>query len=68
MRNRLLPEVHSSSGAGGRFRLDWAGRLCGFVIPRELDGQAHPKGRRCCANTFYVVFLDEHHRFYKGAD
>lgn len=52
----------------GRFRLDWAGRLCGFVIPRELDGQAHPKGGRFCANTFYVVFLDEHHRFYKGSD
>jgi hypothetical protein len=52
----------------GRFRLDWAGRLCGFVVPREFDGQPHQAGGRFCANTFYVVFLDEHHRFYKGAD
>ena len=53
----------------GRFRLDWTGRLCGFVVPRDLDGTFHPTtGHRFDANTFYVVFLDKNHCFYKGAE
>lgn len=49
----------------GRFRLSHAKRLVGFVVPKELDGKAHPEtGLRFCANTFYVVFLDAHHRFW----
>lgn len=51
----------------GRFRLDWSGRLCGFVVPKELDGTVHTHtGLRFDANTFYVVFLDRDHCFYKG--
>ncbi|OWQ91309.1 hypothetical protein CDN99_09020 [Roseateles aquatilis] len=65
----FIPPKHVPHQAQwGRFRLDWAGRLCGFVVPRDLDGVEHPQGGRFCANTFYVVFLDEHHRFYKGRD
>lgn len=68
VRSEFKPPKHVPHQAQwGRFRLDWAGRLCGFVVPRELDGKPHPQGGRFCANTFYVVFLDEHHRFHKGA-
>lgn len=53
----------------GRFRLDWSARLCGFVVPRDLDGTVHAAtGLRFDANTFYVVFLDGDHRFYKGGE
>lgn len=53
----------------GRFRLDWAGRLCGFVVPKTEDGKEHEGTKyRFDANTFYVVFLDNEHRFYKGKE
>jgi hypothetical protein len=53
----------------GRFRLDWSGRLCGFVVPRELHGVEHQvTGHRFDANTFYIVFLDRDHCFYKGKE
>ena len=53
----------------GRFRLDWSGRLCGFVVPKDLDGTAHAStGQRFDVNTFYVVFLDRDHCFYKGRE
>lgn len=53
----------------GRFRLDWASRLCGFSVPKQFDGKLHKvTGRLWCSNTFYVVFLDEDHRFYKSGN
>jgi hypothetical protein len=53
----------------GRFRLDWASRLCGFTIPKCFDGKMHKgSGKLWCSNTFYIVFLDEEHKFYKGGD
>lgn len=53
----------------GRFRLDWSGRLCGFVVPKELSGTAHTiTGVKFDTNTFYVVFLDRDHCFYKGGE
>lgn len=53
----------------GRFRLDWSGRLCGFVVPKDLDGSIHDStGQRFDANTFYVVFLDRDHRFFRGTE
>lgn len=53
----------------GRFRLDLTGRLCGFVVPHTYDGKPHPKsGFRFDCNTFYVVFLDMNHDFYKGKE
>ena len=49
----------------GRFRLESAVRIVGFVLPSECDGSVHAvtKHRHDC-NTFYVVFLDANHRFY----
>ena len=49
-----------------RFRLESDFRLCGFFIPQRLDGIEDPKSKiRFDMNTFYVVFLDPNHRFYK---
>lgn len=53
----------------GRFRLDWSSRLCGFIVPRSLNGLEHPGTKLSYdANTFYVVFLDKDHKFYKGKE
>lgn len=52
----------------GRFRLEWADRLVGFVVPNSYHGKAHPvTGERYDCNTFYVVFLDSDHKFYLSA-
>ena len=52
-----------------RFRLDWATRLCGFTIPKGYNGRIHKgSGQTFCSNTFYVVFFDPDHRFYRGSD
>jgi hypothetical protein len=52
----------------GRFRLDWASRICGFSVPKSFDGKVHMgTGKLWCSNTFYIVFLDEDHRFYKSS-
>lgn len=51
-----------------RFRLGQAVRLIGFVIPANLSGKTvEHRGKTFVldANTFYVVFLDKNHRFYK---
>jgi hypothetical protein len=51
----------------GRFRLEATVRLVGFVLPSECSGQFHAKtGVAFDCNTFYVVFLDANHRFYKS--
>jgi hypothetical protein len=50
----------------GRFRLDHSVRLIGFVLPHEYHDQFHASGVRFDCNTFYVVFLDQDHRFYKN--
>ncbi len=50
----------------GRFRLKSKVRLVGFVIPEEFHDKIHEKtGLRFDKNTFYVVFLDKEHKFYK---
>jgi hypothetical protein len=50
----------------GRFRLESAVRLIGFVIPSEFENSLHPVTKeRFDRNTFYVVYLDKDHRFYK---
>lgn len=52
----------------GRFRLEWADRLVGFIVPNSYHGKAHPAtGERYDRNTFYVVFLDPNHKFYQSA-
>lgn len=51
----------------GRFRLDFSGRLIGFVLPTNLHDCEHKvTKKRFDSNTFYVVFLDANHRFAKG--
>lgn len=49
----------------GRFRLEGAVRLVGFVIPASMAGT---RATNCegsyCTNTFYVVFIDTQHKFY----
>jgi hypothetical protein len=49
-----------------RFRLEGDKRLIGFVLPHEYHDKAHSKTTyRFDKNTFYVVFLDKEHNFYK---
>lgn len=52
----------------GRFRVAQSVRLVGFVLASDLDGRPHRCGHSFCSNTFYVVFLDRDHRFYKTED
>lgn len=50
----------------GRFRLESAVRLVGFVIPNGYKDTPHRVTHaRFDCNTFYVVFLDANHKFYK---
>ncbi|MBW8464217.1 hypothetical protein [Acidovorax sp.] len=50
----------------GRFRLEHSLRLVGFVLPPHCHDTYHKStGVRFDCNTFYVVFLDADHRFYK---
>lgn len=47
------------------FRVEQAVRLAGFTLPGELDGKVqHSTKHLFDSNTFYVVFLDQNHRFY----
>ena len=49
-----------------RFRMDNLGRLVGFVVPPELVNLASEDRKFFLdTNTFYVVFIDLDHRFYK---
>ncbi|MEA2018543.1 MAG: hypothetical protein U9N59_08850 [Campylobacterota bacterium] len=49
-----------------RFHLENKVRLIGFVVPDEYDGTVHDKtNKRFDTNTFYIVYLDKEHRFYK---
>jgi hypothetical protein len=49
-----------------RFHLENMVRVIGFVIPDEYADKAHPKtASRFDTNTFYIVYLDKEHRFYK---
>lgn len=50
----------------GRFRLESAVRLVGFIIPNNYKDKLHETTQvRFDCNTFYVVFLDANHKFYK---
>jgi hypothetical protein len=49
-----------------RFRLEGDARLIGFVIPEEYKNKEHHQsGYLFDCNTFYIVFLDKDHKFYK---
>ena len=50
-----------------RFRLSKEVRLAGFIVPPEYEGKAHQTTNATFdCNTFYVVFIDYHHGFYKS--
>ena len=50
----------------GRFRLGSKFRLVGFRIPPTLHGKPHEKTNELYdKNTFYIVFIDQNHLFWK---
>ncbi len=59
------PKHVPSQAMWGRFRLEQAVRLVGFVLPDDYHDKAHARtGVRFDCNCFYVVFLDAEHKFY----
>lgn len=53
----------------GRFRLENMIRLVGFTVPGHLSSEPVDKdGFFYDTNTFYVVFIDLHHKFYITED
>lgn len=49
----------------GRFHIEKKPRLIGFTIPGEFHNKKHAgKNELFDKNTFYIVFLDEKHKFY----
>lgn len=51
----------------GRFRLGSKIRLIGFTLPADLHQKPQNKtGELFDKNTFYVVFLDKDHKFYRS--
>jgi hypothetical protein len=61
----ILPKHVPHQAEWGRFRLESAVRLVGFVVPSSYANKLHSCGERFDCNTFYVVFLDMNHVFYK---
>jgi len=50
----------------GRFRLGSRFRLVGFIVPTILHGTPHHKTKELYdRNTFYIVFIDKNHLFWK---
>lgn len=49
----------------GRFRMENMLRLVGFTVPADALKQHGTKLPALDLNTFYVVFIDPDHRFYK---
>jgi len=49
-----------------RFHLENKPRLVGFTVPDDFHNKVHTiTGEIFDSNTFYVVFLDKEHKFYK---
>ena len=62
-----LPKSVPHQAIWSRFRVEGASRLIGFVLPDEYkDIEQNKSGFRFDTNTFYIVFLDENHKFYKS--
>jgi len=52
-----------------RFRLEQKVRLIGFVIPKSYEGELHFETNSLFdTNTFYIVYLDRDHLFWKTED
>lgn len=63
---KLPKKIVPHQAQWGRFRLGANTRLIGFVIPDEYNGKIHPETNvRFDCNTFYAVFLDKGHKFWK---
>jgi hypothetical protein len=61
-----LPKSIPHQAIWSRFRIEGESRLIGFVLPNEYkDKEQNNSSFKFDINTFYVVFLDEHHKFYK---
>ncbi len=64
------PPIHVPHDVSwSRFRLGSKVRLIGFVIPEKLSNKVYvneSKRYYYDCNTFYVVFLDREHKFYKS--
>jgi hypothetical protein len=61
-----VPKSVPHQAIWSRFRLEGDSRLIGFVLHKDYDAKEQNESRfRFDTNTFYVVFLDEHHKFYK---
>jgi hypothetical protein len=60
------PKSIAHQAIWSRFRLEGDSRLIGFVLPDNFkDKEQNTSGFRFDTNTFYVVFLDKYHKFYK---
>ena len=61
-----LPVYIPIEAQWGRFRLSAKSRLVGFTLPEEFSNNSQRDTPfNFCSNTFYVVFLDKNHKFYK---
>ena len=61
-----LPKHIPHQAVWSRFHLENKVRLIGFTIPEEYNNKVHTTtNKRFDINTFYIVFLDKEHRFYK---
>jgi hypothetical protein len=63
-----FPKSIPSEAMWGRFRLEQSTRLVGFTLPFEYNekcSQNKNSDFNFDCNTFYIVFLDENHKFYK---
>lgn len=61
-----LPAYIPAEAQWGRFRLGNKERLIGFTLPAEMHNTVQAStGELFDKNTFYVVFLDKDHKFYK---
>jgi hypothetical protein len=66
----VFPKHVPHQAKWGRFRLEQAVRLVGFTIPDCYHDQSNNNGNskfKFDRNTFYIVFLDSNHQFYKVA-
>lgn len=64
--NFTHPKHVPHQASWSRFRLEGHARLVGFIIPSEYQDTLVGKTNfRFDCNTFYVVFLDKNHLFWK---
>jgi hypothetical protein len=62
----IKPKSIPHQAVWSRFHLEGDSRLIGFVLPDEYkDKEQNNSGFKFDINTFYIVYLDEQHKFYK---